>query len=185
MGRSTTQKDAVSFLTEQHEQVRDLFAAIPKASGEERRERFQTLVRMLAVHETAEEMVVYPALRNLGDEGVAVTEARLAEEDQAKKDLADLERIDPTSSAFDEPFRRFQTAVESHAEAEEREVFPFLERHKDDEQLQRMAAALQVAEGMAPTHPHRSAPESAIGNVLVGPFVSMVDRVRDALRDHT
>lgn len=185
MDRSTTQKDAVSFLTEQHEQVRELFAAIPDASGDERRELFETLVRMLAVHETAEEMVVYPALRNLGDDGVRVTEARLAEEDQAKKDLADLEKLDPTTAEFDAPFRSFRTAVEAHAEAEEHEVFPLLERNKDDEQLQRMTAALQVAEGMAPTHPHRSAPESAIGNLLVGPFVAMVDRVRDALRDHT
>ena len=48
-----------------------------------------------------------------------------------------------------------------------------------------MGRAFQLAEAMAPTHAHRMAPESAIGNLLVGPFVSMVDRVRDAIRDAT
>jgi hypothetical protein len=46
-----------------------------------------------------------------------------------------------------------------------------------------MTSELEVAEAMAPTHPHKMAPESAAGNLLVGPFVAMVDRVRDALRD--
>jgi hypothetical protein len=27
------------------------------------------------------------------------------------------------------------------------------------------------------------APESAVGNVIVGPFVAIVDRVRDVIRD--
>jgi hypothetical protein len=40
-----------------------------------------------------------------------------------------------------------------------------------------------MAEGMAPTRPHKAAPESAVGNLLVGPFVAMVDRVRDAFAD--
>jgi hypothetical protein len=42
-----------------------------------------------------------------------------------------------------------------------------------------------LAEKFAPTHAHRMAPESAVGNLLVGPFVAMVDRVRDAIRDRT
>ena len=54
-----------------------------------------------------------------------------------------------------------------------------------ENRLQQMARGLEVAEGIAPTHPHKTAPESAIGNMLVGPFVSMIDRVRDAIRDAT
>jgi hypothetical protein len=34
---------------------------------------------------------------------------------------------------------------------------------------------------MAPTHPHPHGPTSGIGNQLVGPFVAMVDKVRDKL----
>lgn len=180
-----TQQDAVSLLKEQHRDVRELFASVADTSGDARREAFEPLVRLLAVHETAEEMVIYPAIRNQGEDGNRIASARLGEEDQAKKMLADLEKLGPNSTEFDELFTEFRTAVEAHADSEEREVFPLLERTTDDDQLRRMASALKVAETIAPTHPHKLAPESAVGNLLVGPFVAIVDRVRDAIRDAT
>ncbi len=181
----TAQQDAVQFLTDQHEMVRRLFADVAAASGEARRERFEPLVRLLAVHETAEEIVIYPTIQTSGSKGEKVAKARLHEEDEAKKVLVDLERLDPTSPEFEALFEQFRADVEAHAAAEEREVFPLLEELRDDAQLQKMAGALRAAEGMAPTHPHKAAPESAVGNLLVGPFVAVVDRVRDALRDAT
>jgi hemerythrin superfamily protein len=183
MTTETAQQDAIRFLTEQHGTVRELFAAVADNRGDARRDAFEPLVRLLAVHETAEELVIYPTLRNEGEAATKIAEARLAEEDEAKKHLADLEKLDLDSAEFDELFAQIRTTVTDHADAEEREVFPIIERMSDAEQLRRMAAALQVAEGVAPTHPHKTAPESAIGNALVGPFVGMVDRARDAIRD--
>jgi hypothetical protein len=46
-----------------------------------------------------------------------------------------------------------------------------------------MRKVFMLVEQLAPTHAHRHAPESALGNLLVGPFVSIVDRTRDAIRD--
>lgn len=182
----TAQQDAVSFLQSQHDDIRSLFQTVAETTGDQRKQAFEPLVRLLAVHETAEEMVVYPALRaEAGEEGRRVVEARTEEEDKAKKMLTDLERLDLGSEAFETLFTTVRSAVEQHAENEEREVFPLLERVSDDQQRARMESALKVAEGIAPTHPHKSAPESAVGNMLVGPFVSVIDRTRDALRDIT
>ena len=178
----TQKQDAVQFLQDQHDTIRELFSAVARTAGEERRDAFEPLVRLLAVHETAEELVVYPTIRSTS-EGEAIAEARMREEDEAKKQLADLEKLDPASAEFTQLFTTIRTAVESHAEAEEREVFPLLERITDDEQLQRLGGALRAAEGIAPTHPHKTAPESAVGNMLVGPFVAMADRARDVIRD--
>jgi hemerythrin superfamily protein len=179
------QQDAIRFIAQQHEQVRTLLQTIASASGEAQRQPFETLVRLLAVHETAEEMVIYPTLREAGEEGDRVADARLKEEDEAKKVLSELEKLDPATAEFEAMFTAFRSSVESHAESEEREVFPLLERITDKERLRRMAAALEFAESVAPTHPHKLAPESAVGNMLVGPFVAVVDRLRDALRDVT
>ncbi|TDD20689.1 hemerythrin domain-containing protein, partial [Actinomadura sp. KC06] len=44
------------------------------------------------------------------------------------------------------------------------------------------AAAVRAAEATAPTHPHPGT-ESATKNMLAGPMVAMVDRVRDLIRD--
>jgi hemerythrin superfamily protein len=173
---------ATTFVRRQHDQIRELFDAVEQADAEERAEAFEPLVRLLAVHETAEEMVVYPAAAE-GEAGKEIVEQRKAEEDQAKKALADLERMDPSTAEFLAAFQAFRADVLAHAEAEELEVFPLLTEVADTDELKRMTLELEVAEGMAPTHPHKTAPESRVGNLLVGPFVGMVDRVRDAIRD--
>ena len=51
--------DVIELLERQHEEVRRLFREVQQASGEDRAEAFGCLVRLLAVHETAEEMVVH------------------------------------------------------------------------------------------------------------------------------
>ena len=44
-----------------------------------------------------------------------------------------------------------------------------------------MDTAFTAAQMVAPTHAHRFAPESATGNLVIGPLIGVVDRVRDAL----
>ncbi|MGZ4680302.1 MAG: hemerythrin domain-containing protein, partial [Ilumatobacteraceae bacterium] len=65
-------QDVVEVLQTQHDQVRDLLRTIDRAAGSERAQPFAELVRQLKAHEAAEESVVYPALRTLGNEAVAV-----------------------------------------------------------------------------------------------------------------
>ena len=109
-------------------------------------------------------------------------EARLAEEAQAKRDLADLEKLGPDGDGFGVKLLAFRRAVEGHAAAEEEsELFPVLEARLDPDELARMADEVEVAEAMAPTHAHPHGPTSGIGNQLIGPFVAMVDKVRDKL----
>jgi hemerythrin superfamily protein len=176
--------DAVRIVKDQHEQIRDLFRSV-LTTGSGRDEPFEALVRLLAVHETAEEMVIYPVVEKEGDDGARIVAARRAEEDEAKKSLADIEKLDRDSTEFETSVATLRSSVEAHADAEEREVLPVLEQVKDADALARMARAFKVAETMAPTHPHKAAPESAVGNAVVGPFVALVDRARDAIRDAT
>jgi hemerythrin superfamily protein len=176
-------EDVVDLLTAQHQQVKSLFATLRNVRGDAATEPFDELRKMLAVHETAEEEVVYPALRSVG--GDDIVEARLAEESDAKQALADLEKMGPSAPQFPGELASFEKAVLAHAEAEEREVFPRLRKDIDADQRRKMGQALLAAEAIAPTHPHPRGPESAIGNLVVGPFVAMVDRVRDAIREHT
>lgn len=173
-------EDAVSFLERQHGDIRNLFDEL-KSGGENREETFQCLVRLLAVHETAEEMVIYPAVRAKVPEGSSLVEPRLEEEDAAKQMLSDLEKLGPEGEGFDAKLAAFQAAVLDHAAREEREIFPALREHLDADRLENLRTALVAAEAIAPTHPHPHGPESAIGNLMVGPFVAVVDRVRDAI----
>lgn len=178
-------RDVVDLLLAQHEEARSLFAQITSAAGSAstaKKGSFDRLVNLLAVHETAEEMVVYPVVRSTGPDGDRLADARTAEESEAKDALSELERIGVADPEFDARFEAFRQLVDSHARNEETEIFPLLRESQSPEQLAKMAQAVDAAERVAPTHPHPRGPESAVGNLVVGPFVAVVDRVRDALR---
>lgn len=171
--------DVISFLEEQHEEIKRAFSRVNAASGKERETAFVALRRLLAVHETAEEEIVHPAARNALPNGAIVVEARLQEENEAKKVLAELEHLDVDSSEFATQLARLERSVIVHATAEEREEFAQLASVLDQRQLERMRRAAEFAEKMAPTRPHPGV-ESATANVLAGPFAAMLDRARDA-----
>lgn len=174
------QNDVVALLKEQHQRIRTMFQAVEQAPGEDRQQRFEELRRFLAVHETAEEMVVHPRVR-LGEGGNAVVDARLAEEHSAKELLSELDGMKVTDPGFDARFAELRTAVLAHADSEEAEEFPLLEAETDERTRATMAAAVRAAEAIAPTHPHAGV-ESATANFLAGPLASVIDRTRDAVR---
>jgi len=177
------QRDVIELLLDQHEVVKDLMSRIMTCPSDERAEPFEMLTRLLAVHETAEEEVVHPRIRRISESAAALVQERLDEESKAKKVLADLESMDVSSSDFELAFLAFQRDVEFHAESEESETFPLLATDADAEERKSLGAALVAAEVFAPTHAHRLAPESAVGNMLVGPPIAVFDRVRDAIKD--
>ena len=172
----------VDLLQDQHQQVRSLFSQLEEVSGDASRDQFEQLVRLLAVHETAEEEVVYPAVRKMVDDGDRLADARTAEEAEAKEALSELERLGVDHADFGAKLNSFRQMVLTHAENEETQVFPKLRAAHSSEQLQTMARGVQAAESFAPTHPHPHGPQSAVGNIVVGPFVAVADRVRDAIR---
>ncbi|OBK72372.1 hemerythrin domain-containing protein [Mycobacterium sp. 1274761.0] len=177
--------DAVKFLTDQHNLIKDLFEEVFAASSDEAREKaFTELRQLLAVHETAEEMVIHPRARHELRDGDAIVDARLAEEHSAKEQLSKLEKMDVASKDFISELTTFRDAVVDHAHHEETEEFNKLERKLSSDDLERMAKALQAAEAIAPTRPHAGV-ESAKLNFAVGPFASMLDRARDLIKAAT
>ncbi|MGV0742051.1 hemerythrin domain-containing protein [Mycolicibacterium sp. XJ870] len=173
--------DVVKFLRDQHNLIKDLFEEVFSASSTEAREKaFVELRQLLAVHETAEEMVVHPRARRDVSDGDEIVEARLHEEHAAKEQLSQLENMDIDSKEFITELTKFREAIIDHAEHEEHEEFNKLQRKLDAGDLERMAKAVQAAEAIAPTRPHAGV-ESAKMNFAVGPFASMLDRARDMI----
>ena len=126
-------------------------------------------------------MVVHPRVRRELDAGDAIVDARLTEEHDAKELLSQIEKIDITSQQFIDELTKLRNAVLEHAEHEESDEFPKLQRELDADDLKRMATAVRAAEAIAPTRPHAGV-ESAKLNFAVGPFASMLDRARDVIQ---
>ncbi len=175
------ENDVVDLLLRQHQLVRQYFSEVENSAGEERREAFDRLRRLLAVHETAEEEVVHPMARRALPDGDQLIDSRLNEEHHAKQILEDLDATGADSVDFETKLSILKTAVLQHAEREEQEEFPGLRDSYGDAQRRAMGMAVKAAEAMAPTHPHAGV-ESATANVLVGPYAAMVDRARDVVR---
>jgi hemerythrin superfamily protein len=173
-------EDVVDFLQRQHREIRRLFDELTTAEGTRRRDTFHDLVRLLAVHETAEEEIVHPEVNDL-DQGEPVVRARLGEERRAKELLTTLMRIGPDADGFDTLLTQLREDVLAHAEHEEHEEFPLLRAAHSPERLRAMAATARIAESIAPTRPHPGV-ESATANLLLGPPAAIMDRARDAIR---
>jgi hemerythrin superfamily protein len=177
---STQDKDVVELLLEQHEHIRSLFAAVQSAKGATKQEKFEELRRFLAVHETAEELVTHPNART-AEGGNEVVDARLEEETESKKVLAELDGMSVEDAGFEAKFAELRSSVLAHAKAEEQQEFPLLRASNDERMLDKMAQAVRAAEAIAPTHPHPSAGSSMTTNLMAGPLASVIDRTRDVV----
>jgi iron-sulfur cluster repair protein YtfE (RIC family) len=149
------------------------------ARGTHKEQAFDELRALLAVHETAEEMVLRPVSEDVAGEGVA--QARNQEEEEAAKVLSRLEELDCASAEFDTLLAQFEKSVSHHAEQEESLEFPAILSGCDADKRQTLGSRILTAEKIAPTHPHESAAGSTAAQWAVGPFASLVDRTRDAL----
>ncbi|MGA5436598.1 hemerythrin domain-containing protein [Streptomyces cellulosae] len=173
--------DVVSLLMRQHGDIRNLFDEVEATSGEERRDAFRRLVRLLAVHETAEEEVVHPFVRRSVAGGQEIVEDRLKEEREAKEMLAVLDDMDPDGPDFLPKLIELRRDVQMHARAEERYEFIHIRRSTDVTDLAAMAKAIKAAEAMAPTRPHPGV-ESGAKNMALGPVAALMDRTKDTVR---
>ena len=173
--------EVIAFLKAQHNLIEDMFDQVLLATNPKAREEpFVHLRQLLAVHETAEEMVVHPRVRREVDAIDSIVDARLEEEHEAKELLSRIEKIDITSQQFIDELTKLRDAVLDHAQHEEKYEFPKLQEELDADELKRLTTAVRAAEAIAPTRPHAGV-ESAMLNFAVGPFASMVDRVRDLI----
>ncbi|MBF6166824.1 hemerythrin domain-containing protein [Streptomyces gardneri] len=178
-----TDQDVVDLLTAQHAQITTLLARL-KAGEDGKQDLFTDLVRLLAVHESAEEQVVHPvAGRARFGADDDIVRPRLEEENAAKRALAHLYDLGVDHPDFDAALAAFADAVAEHATREETEEFTLLRAQFSTDQLRRMAGSVRAAEAVAPTRPHPGTGESAAANLLAGPPLALFDRARDAVRD--
>jgi hemerythrin superfamily protein len=143
--------DVVTVVLEQHEAAEYALREVAEASGEARSDRLRSLTALLSAHESAEEVVIHPALRSLGDRGNAISDARMSEETQARTWLAELAELDPASDEFESRFQELMAAVLQHAENERLSVLPLLQESYTDHERRAMGDAFVAAQHHRPT----------------------------------
>lgn len=181
---SGTQQDAdvVDVLTSDHGEMTELIGQIWLAQDPDRkRELADMLISEVVRHAVAEEMYVYPAMREHLPDGDEAVDHDTQEHKEIERTMKNLEATDATDPQFDELVRELEDRLTHHASDEETEQFPQLRANISREELVKLAGRVETAKKIAPTRPHPSAPNAALFHIVAGPGVGLVDRLRDKL----
>jgi hemerythrin superfamily protein len=177
----TRDLDVVDLLTTDHHEVLGLLDEIrTSTASDRRRELADVVIGELVRHSVAEEMFVYPAMRQHLPDGDAAVEHDVAEHKQLEKLMRDWEGVDAADADFDRVLTELEQVLRDHVDDEETEQFPQLREHIPHADLVAMATRVEAAKKVAPTRPHPLAPNNALFHFVVGPGVGLVDRLRDA-----
>src|SRR5688500_5277490 len=118
--------DAIKLLTDDHRTVEGLFQRYeqPGADTETRRAVVDEIIRELSIHAVLEEQLLYPRLRDAVPGGEPMAEEALQEHQEAKEELARLDKTAADDPRFDGLVRSLISDVRHHVEEEETELFP-------------------------------------------------------------
>jgi hemerythrin superfamily protein len=181
MTTSTGDQDVVDILTTDHHEVLDLIGQIPGADPGQRRDMADTVIAELMRHSVAEEMYVYPAMKDHLPDGEGRVQHDVEEHQQLVEIMKELEDVDSADPQFLEKLGRLDAVLRDHVSDEETDQFPLLRAHLSREQLVEIGGKVEAAKKAAPTRPHPSAPHSELFHKTLGPGVGLVDRLRDKL----
>ena len=140
-GLEATVGDWDEILATEHDMALAIFDKMLATDGTQtfkRKMLFMKLCHALDKHAHAEEMVVYPALREAND--AADADHLEGEHGYIKTFIFELNKIGPDASNWLEKVREFRQLVSEHAHMEEEEVFPKFKRDMTEEQNARITS---------------------------------------------
>ena len=175
-------QDVIDILTTDHHEVLDLLQRIKIATDvEERRDLADTVISELVRHSVAEEMFVYPAMKDYLPDGQEAVDHDVEEHKELEQTMKKLESVDAQSPEFTQLLAEMENILRDHVSDEENEQFPQLRALVPREELIEIGEKVEDAKKLAPTRPHPLAPNNEVFHKLVGPGVGLVDRLRDKL----
>jgi hemerythrin superfamily protein len=125
-----------------HTKADILFVEIFNANDPHKiQEYFGQLYKDIKAHGTAEEQVVYPAVRQYYEH----TQEIYAQTDEVMEMLDEIKLINPSSSEFKAKIEQLRTAVRTHINQEEKDIFPKLRDNFSHEQQKQIASDFKTA----------------------------------------
>lgn len=172
--------DIITELVKDHDELRAIFAQLNDGvTGDKRAELVRSMTVELVKHSVAEEVHLYPLIRKIFEDGDSRADHEIQEHAEVETLLKKLEKLEPSDPEYDQTVQKVIADVTHHAQEEESEDFPRLRGKCTSEQLHELGDKVRRTKAIAPTHPHPSAPDTPPGNLIAGPMVGLVDRVRD------
>jgi hemerythrin superfamily protein len=186
MTEPTSGADVVDELTTDHREATTLLdELLATGDPQARRDMADTVITELVRHSVAEEMYVYPAMREHLPDGDQAVAHDIEEHEELERTMKELEACEADDPRFTPLVSELREKLHHHATDEENEQFPQLRARLPHDKLVKMREQVQTAKKIAPTRPHPNAPNSEVFHKMVGPGVGLMDRVRDKLTGRT
>jgi hemerythrin-like domain-containing protein len=179
--------DALTFLRQDHKSVLGMFEVLdgaPSGTGAQS-SGLRTMVTNLIIaesqHEAIEQQIFWPAVRDALEDGDALADKAIEQEQAGKQLLQQLEDGEPGEPGYHEALQQFVKIGRDHIAYEQDVVWPLFQAAVDETVLMRLGEKLEAAKKVAPTRPHPDTPPSPTTLKTVGMATAMVDHVRDAV----
>jgi hemerythrin superfamily protein len=182
--------DAIALLKSDHREVEQLFKKFegfgPRAL-KGKQSVVEKIIRELSMHASLEEVVLYPAAREVfSDKGPKEADSlvleALEEHHIVKWTLSELDGMDPSNERYDAKMAVLMESVRHHVKEEEKEFFPQLRTALSKARLTELGQMMEEMKKTAPTRPHPRMPDEPPGNLAAAAGGAVADRLRDAGR---
>jgi Hemerythrin HHE cation binding domain len=183
--------DVFSVLARDHEEVKGLLAELEQGpaqvtgASQDQLARRKKLAEQLIIeeskHEALEEMYFWPAVRAHHAAGNTLADEAAGQEQEAKRVLAKLDKLEAGDPEFDELLAAFTGAARDHIEFEETQVWPGLRPVLPADEAAELGRKITEGKKTAPTRPHPHTPASPGVLKAAGPVAAAADKARDAV----
>lgn len=174
--------DVLDLLVAEHREVEELLRRVRHAGdAPTRRALADILIVHLVRHSLAEEVYVYPVLRDHLVHGAESVEHDRDEHDELEYLLRDLESVDAADPRFMHVVVELQAVLTHHMADEEAEQFPLVRRAAPADDLVALRGHVERLAQLAPTPQAAHAHDSGPLDTRVLPGAGMVDRAREVL----
>jgi len=147
----THHTDLADVITSDHRKVEELFEQLKSGEGD-RRHLVDKVIDELRAHTTAEEQVVYPAIRDMVAGGGQLADRALSEHKGMKEAMSKLEQGQPGDAQFETALRNLMTEVQAHVPEEENELLPGLRVMIGEDKMIELGDLFTQVKGTVATH---------------------------------
>lgn len=183
MPETETDTDLIGVIIKDHRQFEAAFVELENhlERTECRKDHVDHVIAELVRHEVAEEQFMYPAARSQLADGDEIVDHEIEEHAGADEVMKELEGLEAESPRFEPLVKQMIEDVRHHMREEEEHLLPRMRETCDREELQDLGFKVLAAKEFAPTRPHPHAPHQPPGNLILGPGIGFIDKIRDAL----
>jgi Hemerythrin HHE cation binding domain len=179
---AATGGDAVEVLEGEHDRLQELFARV-SSPDEDRPAVLKELMQTLANHLDLEKQLLFPALKDVVDDGSVMADRLSVEHGRAEHILTLLERRKVNSPDVPELVTELLDITDDHVAFSAMWVFPALRQALTPAQLEDLGARMVSGDRRLLTHSHPLLPDSGPISAVTRKVAEVVDRVRDHSTD--